>query len=89
MSVKDRKTLACLRSAGKPDHLNLEMDSQYLMITEIPLMAYSNGEEAAQLMGSFILVLVVNLSLLIYYCDVVLSVLIVQIVFTNVIILIL
>ena len=50
-SVKDSKTVACLRSVGRLDRLILEMDSPDLVKTEIPWMAYNNGGKAAQIMG--------------------------------------
>ena len=50
-SVKDSKTVACLRSVGRLDRLILETDSPYLVKTERPWMAYNNGETAAQIMG--------------------------------------
>ena len=50
-SVKDSKTVACLKSVGRPDRLILETDSPYLVNTERPWMAYKNGEKAAQIMG--------------------------------------
>ena len=48
-SISDDKTLACLKSVGRPNRLLLETDSPYL--DKNPYLSYKNGEKAAQEMG--------------------------------------
>ena len=51
-SVKDSKTVACLKSVGRPDRFILETDSPYSNNTVKPWMADNNEEKAAQIMGT-------------------------------------
>ena len=48
-SVSDSRTIACLKSVGRPHRLLLETDSPYL--DENPYLTYKNGETASQFMG--------------------------------------